>query len=198
MQAAQQKRDAALGVGITLTVLTFGIGVAVSGAVSGAVLAASLAAADANLETATNLESNSKARVSILNEKSALFEDYLEEQKNQVIAVEGDIRALGKLVSETKKEQKTMQELMKRVKGNLVFLSMLDGKGSVMKNMTIGNTLLLPIINVMLDFVSYIQTHDSRLDWSSMRSELDAFKSSTDFLSVEVKHQFVMDLSDFY
>ena len=150
------------------------------------------------METATNLESNSKARVSILNEKSALFEDYLEEQKNQVVAVEGDIRALGKLVSETKKEQKTMQELMKRVKGNLVFLSKLDGKGSVMKNMTIGNTLLLPIINVMLDFVSYIQTHDSRLDWSSMRSELDAFKSSTDFLSIEVKHRFVMDLSDFY
>ena len=187
---AQQKRNENLGVGIALTVLVPFLGAPI--------LATTLAAADANLETATNWEANAKARVPILNEKSALVEAYLEKQKKHVIAVEGDIRALGKLVSETKKEQKKMQELMKRVKDNLVFLSKLGGKGEVMKNMTIGNTLLLPVINVMLDFVSYIQTHDSRLDWSSMRSELDAFKSSTDFLSIEVKHQFVMDLSDFY
>lgn len=151
-----------------------------------------------DLETAKNLRSNAMARVQILNKKSGEISRNIEEQKNQVIAVEGDIRALRKLVSETKNEQKMMQELMKQVKGNLAFLSMLDGKGSVMKNMTIGNTLLLPIINVMLDFVSYSQTHDSQLDWSSMRRELDAFKSSTDFLSVEVKHQFVVDFSDFY
>ena len=42
-----------------------------------------------------------------------------------------------------------MQELMKRVKDNLVFLSNLDGKGEVMKSMTIGNTLLLPVFNVV-------------------------------------------------
>ena len=37
-----------------------------------------------------------------LNEKSALFESYFENQTNQVIAVEGDIRAFGNLVRESK------------------------------------------------------------------------------------------------
>ena len=63
-----------------------------------------------------------------------------------------------------------MQELMKQVKDGIFFLTNLEGKGVVMKNMTIGNTLQLPVINVLLDFVSYIQAHDNPLDWSSMRS----------------------------
>lgn len=190
VQASTRRAKEAVQGGITLIVLT--IGIATKPALD------IMEGAHADLETAKNLRSNAMARVQILNKKSGEISRNIEEQKNQVIAVEGDIRALRKLVSETKNEQKMMQELMKQVKGNLAFLSMLDGKGSVMKNMTIGNTLLLPIINVMLDFVSYSQTHDSQLDWSSMRRELDAFKSSTDFLSVEVKHQFVVDFSDFY
>ena len=97
--------------GITLSVLAPWIGAPV--------LETSLAAADAKLNNATNLEANAKMRVPILNEKSAVFESFFEKQKNQVIAVEGDIRAFGNLVSETKEEQKTMQELMKRVKDNL-------------------------------------------------------------------------------
>ena len=67
-----------------------------------------------------------------------------------------------------------------------------------MKSLTIGNTLLSPVINVLLDFVLYIQTHDNQTDWSRMKEELVEFKSSSNSLSIEVNHQFVMDLSDFY
>ena len=53
------------------------------------------------------------------------------------------------------------------------------------------------MMNVMFDFVSNIQTRVNHLDWSSMNKELDAIRSSSDSLSIEVNHQFVMDLLDF-
>jgi len=193
VEAAKRKRDETLGWGIAVAVLFPPVGIPT--------LVAALSAAESNFEEALNQEGSAKTSLRILEDKKNLWNSHCENQTKKVTAIEADIRSLEGMMNETRSQQEHISELMKYVKGELLFFSNLDGKGEVLKNMTIGSFLLIPVVNVMLDLVSYTQTHKasslSETNWSKMGSDLNELKTFCISITIEMSPELLMDFSDF-
>ena len=198
IQVARKKKKEAITWGSIFTVIGTVVGGVLGGLIGGLVLADATQAAGANVDAARNIEANTMFQVPILYEKKALSQAHFYKQKQHVAEVENDLRSLEEQVHETKQSQKAMRELMTCVKNDLFFVAQLQGKGEVLRKTTIGNIFLVPIISVLLDLVSHIQTYDNpMLDWNRVKEDLDGLKNSGDSLSIEVDPDSVMDLSDF-
>jgi len=198
VRVARKKKKEAITWGSIFTVIGTVVGGVLGGLIGGLVLADATQAAGANVDAARNIEANTMFQVPILYEKKALSQAHFYKQKQHVAEVENDLRSLEEQVHETKQSQKAMRELMTCVKNDLFFVAQLQGKGEVLRKTTIGNIFLVPIISVLRDLVSHIQTYDNpMLDWNRVKEDLDGLKNSGDSLSIEVDPDSVMDLSDF-
>ena len=63
---------------------------------------------------------------------------------------------------------------MERVKNQLSYFAILDGKGNVLKNVSAGSLLLMPILSVMLDLLLYIQGHQEGSQAQNWQQEIDS------------------------
>jgi hypothetical protein len=120
-------------------------------------LTAALSAAQSNLESALQNQNTIKNVLPILEDIEETWTSFCKDQEKETKSFEKELNTIKISIKEIKAKQKTITDLMERVKNQLRYFANLDGKGSVLKNVSAGSLLLTPILNVMLDLLLYIQ-----------------------------------------
>jgi len=166
VEEAERTRNETLGWGVPLAILFPPAGVPA--------LTAALVAAQTNLNSALQSQNSAKNVLPVLENIGDLWTSFFQDQEKEAKHFEKELNTINVSISRIKEKQKTITDLMERVKNQLSYFAILDGKGNVLKNVSAGSLLLKPILSVMLDLLLYIQGHQEGSQAQNWQQEIDS------------------------